>query len=50
MVREELTAEPSAVYKLSGRVLVKQDVSDARSTVTRRLEYIQAEMCVAPGE
>lgn len=50
MVKEELASEPSAVYKLSGRVLVKQDVGDARSTVARRLEYIQAEMCVALGE
>lgn len=35
------------VYKLMGKVLVKQDAADARSTVTRRLEFITAELCVA---
>ena len=44
MVKEELASEPSAVYKLSGRVLVKQDLIEATSTVTRRLEYINSEM------
>lgn len=44
MVKEELSSEPSAVYKLSGGVLVKQDAHEALSTVNRRLEYINAEM------
>ena len=46
MVKEELAQSPPAVYKMSGRVLVKQDLADAQSTVTRRLEYITTEMCV----
>ena len=46
-VKEELAADPGAVYKLSGRVLVKQDLGEARSTVARRLDFIKAEMCVA---
>ena len=49
MVQNELAADPGTVYKLSGRVLVKQDLGDARSTVARRLEFIQAEMCVHPS-
>lgn len=49
MVQNELAADPGAVYKLSGRVLVKQDLGEARTTVARRLEFIQAEMCVEGG-
>lgn len=44
MVKEELATDPSAVYKLAGRVLVKQDLGDAQTTVSRRLEYITTEM------
>jgi len=47
MVKEELAQAPPAVYKMSGLVLVKQDLADAQSTVSRRLEYITSEMCVA---
>lgn len=50
MVKEELAQSPPAVYKMSGRVLVKQDLSDAQSTVTRRLEYITTEMCVPSSQ
>ena len=38
--------EGESVYKLMGKVLVKQDVADARSTVTRRLEFISSDVCV----
>jgi chaperonin cofactor prefoldin len=41
---QELATEPQAVYKLHGRVMVKQDVSEARSTVGSRLEFIQKEL------
>jgi chaperonin cofactor prefoldin len=41
---QELATEPQAVYKLHGRVMVKQDVSEARSTVASRLDFIQKEL------
>lgn len=36
--------DSNEVYKLIGPVLVKQDVSEAKSTVDKRLEFIQSEM------
>ncbi|KAI4799195.1 hypothetical protein E4T44_09729 [Aureobasidium sp. EXF-8845] len=35
------------IYKLVGPILLKQDTSEAKSTVDGRLEYIDKEMCVA---
>ena len=32
------------MYKLHGRVLVKQDVSEARTTVNSRLDFIRKEL------
>lgn len=34
----------NTVYKLIGPVLVKQDLDEAKATVTKRLEYISGEM------
>lgn len=37
--------EEAAVYKLVGPMLIKQDLVEAKSNVTKRLEYIGGEMC-----
>ena len=40
-----LFLQPDAnVYKLTGPVLVKQDLDEAKSTVGKRIEYISAEL------
>ena len=39
----DLLEEDAAVYKLVGPVLVRQEVSEARLTVEKRLEYITKE-------
>ncbi|XP_028657590.1 prefoldin subunit 6 [Erpetoichthys calabaricus] len=46
IVKEELDLLESenTVYKLIGPVLVKQDLEEAKSTVTKRLEYITGEI------
>ncbi|KAL9988917.1 hypothetical protein ACROYT_G003412 [Oculina patagonica] len=46
VVQEELDViEPDGnVYKLIGPVLVKQDLEEARQTVAKRIEYINAEI------
>lgn len=46
IVKEELDLLDSTntVYKLIGPVLVKQDLDEAKATVTKRLEYINGEM------
>ncbi|XP_042349519.1 prefoldin subunit 6 [Plectropomus leopardus] len=46
IVKEELDLLDSTniVYKLIGPVLVKQDLDEAKSTVTKRLEYINGEI------
>ncbi|XP_073343009.1 prefoldin subunit 6 [Pagrus major] len=46
IVKEELDLLDSAniVYKLIGPVLVKQDLDEAKATVTKRLEYINGEI------
>nr|XP_020451243.1 prefoldin subunit 6 [Monopterus albus] len=46
IVKEELDLLDSTntVYKLIGPVLVKQDVDEAKATVTKRLEYINGEI------
>lgn len=36
--------DDAKVYKLVGPVLLKQDTSEAKSTVESRLEYIEKEM------
>ncbi|KAK5177391.1 Prefoldin subunit 6, partial [Cryomyces antarcticus] len=40
-------SDDANVYKLVGPVLLKQDTSEARSTVDGRLEFIEKEMYVA---
>ncbi|TKA65791.1 hypothetical protein B0A49_07098 [Cryomyces minteri] len=40
-------SDDASVYKLVGPVLLKQDTSEARSTVDGRLEFIEKEMYVA---
>jgi hypothetical protein len=37
-------ADDANVYKLVGPVLLKQDTTEAKSTVESRLEYIEKEM------
>lgn len=37
-------AEDANIYKLVGPVLLKQDSTEAKSTVDGRLEYIEKEM------
>ncbi|XP_044060202.1 prefoldin subunit 6 [Siniperca chuatsi] len=46
IVKEELDLLDSTntVYKLIGPVLVKQDLDEAKATVTKRLEYITGEI------
>nr|XP_002128134.1 prefoldin subunit 6-like [Ciona intestinalis] len=46
VVKDELEfLEPeSNVYKLTGPVLVKQDLGEAKGTVSKRIEYISAEI------
>ncbi|XP_059202298.1 prefoldin subunit 6 [Centropristis striata] len=46
IVKEELDLMDSTniVYKLIGPVLVKQDLDEAKATVTKRLEYINGEI------
>ncbi|XP_038556122.1 prefoldin subunit 6 [Micropterus salmoides] len=46
IVKEELDLLDSSntVYKLIGPVLVKQDLDEAKATVTKRLEYINGEI------
>lgn len=40
----DLLETANTVYKLIGPVLVKQDLDEAKATVTKRLEYINGEM------
>jgi chaperonin cofactor prefoldin len=40
----KLLDEDANVFKLIGPALVKQDLVEAKSNVTKRLEYIQAEI------
>ena len=35
--------DDAKVYKLTGPVLIKQDLSEARGNVEKRLDYIRAE-------
>ncbi|XP_068596571.1 prefoldin subunit 6 [Brachionichthys hirsutus] len=46
IVKEELDVldNSNTVYKLIGPVLVKQDLEEAKATVTKRLEYINGEI------
>ncbi|XP_053577864.1 prefoldin subunit 6 isoform X2 [Bombina bombina] len=46
IVKEELSLleESNTVFKLIGPVLVKQDLDEARSTVDKRLQYINGEI------
>ncbi|KAM7418097.1 hypothetical protein PAMA_017641 [Pampus argenteus] len=46
IVKEELDllSSTNTVYKLIGPVLVKQDLDEAKATVTKRLEYINGEI------
>jgi len=37
-------SEDAKIYKLVGPVLLKQDTTEARSTVDGRLEFIEKEM------
>lgn len=51
MVRAELdnlrADEP--VFKLYGKMLVKQDPAEARATVSQRIKMIESELCVSAG-
>ena len=40
----DILEDDTLIYKMMGPVLVKQDLSEARQTVTKRLEYINKEM------
>ncbi|KAM8953416.1 prefoldin subunit 6 [Pelodytes ibericus] len=46
IVKEELSLldDSNTVYKLIGPVLVKQDLEEAKATVTKRLQYINGEI------
>lgn len=41
-------SDEASIYKLVGPVLLKQDTSEAKSTVEGRLEFIDKEMFVFP--
>merc|ERR1712198_753139 len=45
-VKDELDIlkAPAKVYKLTGPVLVKQDLEEAKMTVQKRIDYIQEEL------
>lgn len=45
-VKEELghLTDDNTIYKLIGPVLIKQDLSEAKDTVDKRLNYIKSEM------
>ena len=40
----ELLGDDAVVYKMMGPVLVKQELSEARQTVSKRLDYINKEL------
>jgi len=40
-------SEDAKIYKLVGPVLLKQDTTEAKSTVDGRLEFIEKEMYVS---
>jgi len=40
----DLLDEDAIVYKLIGPAMIKQDLVEAKTNVSKRLEYIQAEM------
>jgi prefoldin beta subunit len=40
----ELLEEDANVFKLIGPVLVKQDLAEAKANVSKRIEYILAEL------
>lgn len=40
----ELLTNESEVYKLIGPILIKQEPSEAKSNVSKRIEFIQNEM------
>lgn len=42
-------ADDANIYKLVGPVLLKQDTTEAKSTVDGRLEYIGGEMYETPS-
>lgn len=46
MVKEALDGlkEGEPVYKMHGRVLIRQDTAEARSTINARLKLIQGEL------
>jgi len=46
VVKEELglVKDDSKIYKMIGPVLVKQDLTEARSNVDKRLQYIEGEV------
>ena len=46
MVRKELDfiGENDIVYKLTGPLLVKEEISEAKANVTKRVEFINSEM------
>lgn len=46
MVRKELDfiGENDIVYKLTGPLLVKEDISEAKQNVTKRVDFINSEM------
>ena len=43
-VELDLADDNDVVYKLVGPVLMKEDLSEARSTVEKRIEFINKEM------
>ena len=42
----DLVEDGEDVFKLMGPILVKQDLSEAKQTVQKRLDYIRKEMYV----
>ena len=40
----DILEDDTVIYKMMGPVLVKQDLAEAKQTVTKRLEYINKEM------
>ena len=40
----DLLGDDATIYKMMGPVLVKQELSESKQTVSKRLEYINKEM------
>lgn len=52
MVKDELDQlkDDEPVYKMHGKVLIRQDTNEAKSTISARLKLIQGELAKVEGQ